>query len=82
MGCQSVYQILSENQLCNYYSYNNSPGKTQIDKLAHYDYLEEPKISGALVDYTDDVISMITLLKHLLEAVQEIYFQKLWWYYF
>lgn len=61
IGCQSVYQILSENQLCSYYSYNNSPGKTQINKLAHYDYLDEPKISGKLVDYTDDSISVITL---------------------
>ena len=50
IGCQSVYQILSENQLCNYYAYNNTPGKTQNDKLSHYDYLDEPKIAGALVD--------------------------------
>ena len=61
IGCQSVYQILSENQLCNYYAYNNTPGKTQSDKLSHYDYLDEPKIAGALVDYTDDTISIITL---------------------
>jgi Cu+-exporting ATPase len=61
IGCQSVYQILSENELCSYYSYNNSPGKTQINKLAYYDYLDEPKISGKLVDYSDDSISVITL---------------------
>lgn len=61
IGCQSVYQILSENQLCNYYAYNNTPGKTQSDKLSHYDYLDEPKIAGSLVDYTDETISIITL---------------------
>ncbi len=35
IGCQSVYQILSENQLCNYYAYNHAPGKTQNAKLIH-----------------------------------------------
>ena len=61
IGCQSVYKILSENQLCNYYAYNNTPGKTQDDAPSHYDYLDEPKIAGALLDYSDGTISIITL---------------------
>lgn len=60
LGCKSVYQILSENQLCNYYVYNQSPGKTQENNSLHYDYLDEPKIAGPLLDYTDDSISIIT----------------------
>ena len=61
IGCKSVYQILSENQLCNYYVYNQSPGKTQDNKTSHYDYLDEPKIASSLLDYSDDSISIITL---------------------
>jgi len=61
IGCKSVYQILSENQLCNYYVYNQSPGKTQDHNASHYDYLDEPKIAGTLLDYTDESISIITL---------------------
>ena len=61
IGCKSVYQILSENQLCNYYVYNPSPGKTQENKTSHFDYLDEPKIAGTLLDYTDETISIITL---------------------
>ena len=61
IGCQSVYTILSENQLCNYYAYNTNPGKTQDGKSAHYDYLDEPKIASSLLDYSDENVSIITL---------------------
>ena len=61
IGCQSVYTILSENQLCNYYTYNINPGKTQDTKAAHYDYLDEPKIAASLLDFSDENVSIITL---------------------
>jgi Cu+-exporting ATPase len=61
IGCQSVYTILSENQLCNYYSYNNAPGTSQDVISSHYDYLDEPKIAASLLDYSDENISIITL---------------------
>lgn len=61
IGCQSVYTILSENQLCNYYSYNNTPGTTQDVISSHYGYLDEPKIIASLLDYSDENISIITL---------------------
>lgn len=60
IGCQSVYTILAENQLCNYYTYNNNPGKTQDGKNSHYDYLDEPKIAASLLDYSDENISIVT----------------------
>jgi Cu+-exporting ATPase len=61
IGCQSVYTILSENQLCNYYTYNIKPGKTQKSKADHYNYLDEPKIATSLLDFSDENISIITL---------------------
>lgn len=61
LGCQSVYQILSANQLCNYYTYNDNPGNTQKNTVHHYEYLDEPKIAGQLVDYSDEKVSIITL---------------------
>ena len=61
IGCQSVFQILSSNQLCNYYTYNDTPGKTQKDSGIHYAYLDEPKIAAQLLDYSDDTISIISL---------------------
>lgn len=59
-GCKSVYEVLSQNNLCNYYSYNAAPGQTKVESNAHYEYLDEPKIISQLVDYTDKDITLIT----------------------
>ena len=61
VGCLGVYKILSENNLGDYYIYNDVPGQTQKAEQFHFDYLNEPEISAKLVDYTDDNITIITL---------------------
>lgn len=60
IGCKSVYQVLSSNNLCSYYTYNDSPGQAQTQGLQHYEYLDEPAISSKLVDYTDEKITAVT----------------------
>jgi len=59
-GCQTVYQVLSENKLCSYYNYNDHPGatRTRIDK--RFDYLSEPSIVSELIDYTDERVTTVT----------------------
>jgi Cu+-exporting ATPase len=59
-GCQTVYQVLSENKLCRYYNYNDHPGatRTRIDK--RFDYLNEPSIVSELIDYKDDRVTIVT----------------------
>ncbi len=59
-GCKSVYQILNQNNLCNYYNYNEAPGQTKQEAEQHFEFLNEPKIFSQLVDYTDDNITLIT----------------------
>ncbi|EHQ27697.1 heavy metal translocating P-type ATPase [Mucilaginibacter paludis] len=59
-GCQSVFQILSANQLCSYYNYNDHPGATRTRTDKRFDYLSEPSIISELVDYTDTQISIVT----------------------
>lgn len=59
-GCKSVYQILSNNNLCNYYKYNHAPGQTQKNIVSHYEYLDEPSIVAQLIDYTDQERTSIT----------------------
>ncbi|MEO3405541.1 heavy metal translocating P-type ATPase metal-binding domain-containing protein [Mucilaginibacter sp. CAU 1740] len=59
-GCKSVYQLLSESQLCNYYTYNDHPGATRARIDRRFDYLSEPSIVGKLIDYTDDQVTMVT----------------------
>jgi Cu+-exporting ATPase len=58
-GCMAVFRILSENNLCNYYVYNNSPGR-QFNNELHLEYLDEPKIIEQLLDYKHESSSIIT----------------------
>ncbi|MDF3078953.1 MAG: ATPase [Sphingobacteriaceae bacterium] len=60
IGCQSVYQVLSSNNLCSYYTYNDAPGQTQAQSLQHYEYLDEPGIAAKLVDYADENITVVS----------------------
>lgn len=60
-GCKTVYEILNQNQLCNYYNFESNPGispATVSDKK--YDYLNEPDVIDKLVDFRDDKISSLT----------------------
>ncbi|WP_199120436.1 heavy metal translocating P-type ATPase metal-binding domain-containing protein [Pedobacter sp. ASV28] len=59
VGCKSVYQILAENNMCNYYAYNDTPGH-KIKENGHFEYLEEPSIISQLIDYKDSENSIIT----------------------
>jgi Cu+-exporting ATPase len=40
-GCKSVYHLLAENKLCNYYIYNNHPGASQARTDKRFDYLSD-----------------------------------------
>jgi Cu+-exporting ATPase len=61
VGCVGVYKILSENNLGDYYLYNDVPGQSQKSRNIHYGYLDEHAIAAELVDYTDERITVITL---------------------
>lgn len=60
LGCQTVYQILNENNLASYYKYNSHPGKSQRNQKEDLSYLDEPNIIAKLVDYQDDDCAIIT----------------------
>lgn len=60
LGCQTVYQVLNESNLQNYYRYNQHPGKSQKGQKADLSYLDEPNIVAKLVDYKDEEVIMIT----------------------
>lgn len=60
LGCQTVYQILNENNLASYYKYNTHPGKSQKIQKEDLSYLDEPNIIAKLVDYQDDQMAIIT----------------------
>jgi Cu+-exporting ATPase len=59
-GCESVYRILSANNLCSYYNYNDHPGANRAKVDNRFDYLSDPSIINDLIDYTDDNITIVT----------------------
>ena len=71
MGCQTVYQLLSDHQLCQYYDLNATPGKSMpgksmpgnlmsspaLDRLA---FLDVPDIASQLIDFQNSSIAHVT----------------------
>lgn len=54
-GCKLVYEVLTENNLCNYYQLDTNPGLTQSTPFLgdRYSYLENPKIESELIRFKD-----------------------------
>lgn len=61
LGCETVYQILQENDMQYYYRQNKHPGKSSKGKSANIDYLDEPAIAAKLIDFKNEEITKITL---------------------
>lgn len=61
-GCQTVYQILFENNLHDFYKIEKLPGSSQKNKKAQrYDWLDESEIISQLIDYQDSNQTKVTL---------------------
>jgi P-type Cu+ transporter len=62
-GCKTVYEILSENNLCRYYEIDENPGISQkrLDKAlkSRFSYLDDEQIITQLTGFTDDNISVL-----------------------
>ncbi len=54
-GCQTVFEILNDNDLCNYYSYETAPGvsRKQVSDES-YTWLNEPAIRKKLLLFESD----------------------------
>lgn len=89
IGCKSVYQILAENKMCNYYAYNDTPGQ-RLNESKHFEYLDEESIITQLIDYKDQNYTIVTfyipaihcssciwLLEHLYKINPAIYSSRI-----
>ncbi|ULQ58404.1 heavy metal translocating P-type ATPase metal-binding domain-containing protein [Flavihumibacter rivuli] len=67
-GCKTVFQILNENGLCDYYDLNNNPGQSlrvQVRK-DKFSFLDDEKIIGQLIQFRNEGQIHITLyLPHI-----------------
>jgi len=61
-GCRLVYEILAENDLCDYYNIDENAGLTQNQPLftSKFDYLDDETIIKKLIDFSDGVNAKAT----------------------
>ena len=61
VGCKTVYELLGENFLCNYYSLTDTPGNKipEVEKDG-YAYLDDDLINNSLLNFQDGGISGVT----------------------
>ncbi|WP_420387646.1 heavy metal translocating P-type ATPase [Roseivirga sp.] len=60
-GCKTVYEILSENELCDYYTLESNPGVTQKNKSALFDFLDNEEIVRSVLEFSDGKHERVTL---------------------
>ena len=60
-GCQTVYSILNENQLCNFYQIDQQAGRTiaEIRDAKQYAYLNDPDVEARLVKFAEGDIKHV-----------------------
>lgn len=61
LGCKTVYEILTENNLSNYYDIEKTPGARPEEVKGKYDFLKNEKIVEKLLDFNDENIQIVTL---------------------
>ena len=61
-GCKLVYELLSEKDLCAYYSLSKQPGMSPREPAltSKFEYLDDPSIMEQLRDFTDGKQSRVT----------------------
>ena len=60
-GCSTVYDILKENELCNYYNIEGAQGNSPAENFfkGKFDHLDLPEVESKLIDFTDGRYSRV-----------------------
>lgn len=61
IGCKTVYEIFSLNDLTGYYDFEKAPGATPLDSKGKYDFLENESIVEKLLDFQEEGTSIVSL---------------------
>lgn len=60
-GCKTVYEILDQNKLCNYYNLEQNPGISPNFNFGNrFDYLDDSSTIQKILDFRDENISKAT----------------------
>ncbi|GIZ09400.1 heavy metal translocating P-type ATPase metal-binding domain-containing protein [Flavobacterium sp. UMI-01] len=60
-GCQTVYEIFSNNDLTSYYDFEKSPGASPLTIQGKYDFLENDSIVAKLLDFDEPPTAIVSL---------------------
>lgn len=59
-GCKTVFEILNENDLCEYYSFDKNPGvNLRFVSEESYAYLDEPTIRKKVIEFDSDSFARV-----------------------
>ena len=61
VGCKTVYEIFSQNDLTCYYDYATSPGATPPEINGKYEFLDDEKISSKLLEFEETTTHIVSL---------------------
>lgn len=61
VGCKTVYEIFSQNDLSCYYDFQASPGATPQDINGKYEFLDDEKIIDKLLEFQEDATHIVSL---------------------
>lgn len=61
IGCKTVYEIFSLNDLSYYYNFEKSPGATPLDIKGKYDFLDNESIVSKLLEFQGETTAIISL---------------------
>lgn len=60
-GCQTVYEILNQNNLSDFYTLNHTPGiKPDEKSLEQFNSLDTPKVFESVIDFSDGGYTVVT----------------------
>jgi Cu+-exporting ATPase len=73
-GCLLVYEILDQNNLCEYYSLDKNPGiSLRHVQEESYAYLDEPSIQKQLLDFQIDNLARVTFFAPSIHCISCIW---------
>ncbi|WP_055436871.1 heavy metal translocating P-type ATPase [Lacinutrix algicola] len=61
-GCKTVFDILNDNDLSYYYDLEQTPGTTPFFQEGKFDFLENEKITGQLLEFNEQGTQVVSLL--------------------
>ena len=61
VGCKSVFEILNENNLCEYYAFERNSGVSQLNTLqTSFAYLDEPQVRKSILTFDSKDLTKVS----------------------